>query len=422
MTSSGNASPTLPTGTSPVGATRTTTIGTASPAGIAVLMAESNGWQEMKLSAEDNQAEETHSDSGRIRKRLINHLLDVQLSEHLMVISGLGTSLCVVDDGGRRLAPTMGVLWAEVQKKAGDTFATVLSTVHHPATSQDIEALLSRCHLSQHLLPDQKVQDFIKSAESTIRDLCEAITGGMRTLPHHDTFLRRLSSRPTRMPRFKIFTTNYDLCFERSASEVKAVVMDGFTHAAPQEFDGACFSYDVVTRRDDHDGPDFIPNVFQLYKLHGSVDWAEKNGRIIKARGEQPVMIYPRDNKYQLSYSQPYLEMMARFQQSLRTPNTGIIISGFGFNDEHLAQPIISAVRSNSGIRLVVVDPSLKNLMSDRPGHKHIKFLEKLVLEGDKRIALMNCGFEQFASIMPEVSVVPEAESHKQRLGRVDSQ
>jgi hypothetical protein len=39
----------------------------------------------------------------------------------------------------------------------------------------------------------------------------------------------------------KLFTTNYDLCFEEAAARSRFVTVDGFSHAMPQEFDGAYF-------------------------------------------------------------------------------------------------------------------------------------------------------------------------------------
>ena len=199
----------------------------------------------------------------RARRRLVSHLLDVQLSEHLMMMSGLGTSMCVVNDKGQKPAPTMGRLWEVVSSAAGPTFPKVLAGVKYLAGSNDIEVLLSRCHGYQDLQPDAEIAAFITLAEKQIGDLCLAVTDGPWTLPVHETFLRRLIARPTRLPRLHLFSTNYDLVWERAASNVKAVVIDGFTHADPQEFDPECFEYDVV-RRDGNEAPQYIPKVFHL--------------------------------------------------------------------------------------------------------------------------------------------------------------
>ena len=98
----------------------------------------------------------------------------------------------------------------------------------------------------------------------------------------HADFLRRLVRRSTRKLRTKVFTTNYDLCFEYAARKGRYVIVDGFSHTTPQVFDSLYFSYDIVKRESSPDSHDFIPNVFHLYKLHGSVDWTRntKSGEI----------------------------------------------------------------------------------------------------------------------------------------------
>ena len=42
-----------------------------------------------------------------------------------------------------------------------------------------------------------------------------------------------------------MFTTNYELCFERSASELGLVALDGFSFFEPRRFDPRYFEYDI---------------------------------------------------------------------------------------------------------------------------------------------------------------------------------
>ncbi|MFX5701184.1 SIR2 family protein, partial [Acinetobacter baumannii] len=85
----------------------------------------------------------------------------------------------------------------------------------------------------------------------------------------------------------------------------------------------------------------YLEGVYQLYKLHGSTNWSrdETSSYLIKqaenVKAEDSCMIFPAKGKYQQSYIQPHLELIARFSQSLREPNTCLIIAGFGFNDDH---------------------------------------------------------------------------------------
>jgi hypothetical protein len=38
-------------------------------------------------------------------------------------------------------------------------------------------------------------------------------------------------------------------------------------------------------------------------------------------------------------------------QAALREPDTAVIVSGFGFHDDHLSRPLLSAVESNMLLR-----------------------------------------------------------------------
>jgi hypothetical protein len=54
-----------------------------------------------------------NDDSGTIRQKILSYVL---LSPNLIVLCGLGTSMYLKDQGGKRLAPTMSDLWSEVSK------------------------------------------------------------------------------------------------------------------------------------------------------------------------------------------------------------------------------------------------------------------------------------------------------------------
>jgi len=215
----------------------------------------------------------------------------------------------------------------------------------------------------------------------------------------------------------RLFTTNYDLTFESAASRTGFIAVDGFSHTSPSIFDGVNFSYDFVRRDDDRDGPEYIPNVFHLYKIHGSVDWMLQNGRILRAdQPQSPLIIYPRNSKFESTYNPPFLEMMSRLQLALRQPNTGLLIVGFGFNDEHVSQPVLSAIRSNVALRALVVSPSLSKHSQSNP---HLDAISQLILSGDDRLALLETSFEELVTAMPDLVAVTEEEEHRKRLADV---
>ena len=92
----------------------------------------------------------------------------------------------------------------------------------------------------------------------------------------HEAFLRRIARRPARLPRTQLYTTNYDLAFETAASRTGFAVIDGFSHTAPQRFDSGYFDVDLALRDRQRaaSAVEWMPNVLQLLKLHGSVELA----------------------------------------------------------------------------------------------------------------------------------------------------
>ena len=101
---------------------------------------------------------------------------------------------------------------------------------------------------------------------------------------------------------------------------------------------------------------------------------------------------------------------MAQYLSSLREPNTCFIVSGFGFNDEHLAEPLLSAVRTNPHLRLIIVDFKAKdNLDKDTDSNHYWTGFKKLALNGED-IWFINSSFEDFANIIPDLKSLTPAE------------
>jgi hypothetical protein len=358
----------------------------------------------------------------KARQKLENLLAALLISDNLVIVTGLGTSLCVKDAAKNSIAPTMGDLW-DLVKSANKDFDAILTNVHHPKNADgswkiDAEALLSRCQMAVELEDDASIRSFIATTETVIVKACNflSLLPAGAGLPIHTAFLRKIATRPTRLQRAKLFTTNYDLCFETAVAAAGFIVIDGFSHTVPQEFDGIHFNYDIVRRSPDLDVPSFVPNVFQLLKLHGSIDWDRTpTGRVLRASvPKNPVMIYPRSGKFESSYTQPYFEMMSRFQAALRSSNTGVLIVGFGFNDAHIVGPLRSAIQSNSSLRLISVGPTYES----KPP-VFVKELEDLILAGDRRISLIAGGFEDLTEAIPDLAAQSEDDLHQLRMKRV---
>lgn len=368
-------------------------------------------------------------------KRVVSELF---YCENLVILAGLGTSLDVEpSQQGAAKAPTMRDLWERVQNKTnslagklGFDFNALIENIGYPQNETNIEALLSRCRMAEAVFNAEhkdKVTAFVALAEREIADATNFVAAN-HPLPIHEQFLRRIARRSNRKQRAKLFTTNYDRCFEEAARQARLIVNDGFSYSIPSTFDAINFSYDIVTRGNDGERQDFVPNLFHLYKLHGSIDWERDpaSNEVHKVAGAaKPVLIYPRNSKYELAFEQPYLEMIAAFQAALRQPNVGVLVVGFGFNDNHLAEPIMSAIRSNLSLKLVVVCPylaphSVKGEPIPRLGeaalNSHMRKLAQLTKAGDARISLINQTFDGLLAYVPDVAAQSDMEKHVARM------
>lgn len=362
------------------------------------------------------------------KERIQTLLVELLKSKNLNVLSGLGTSLTIndendLDNGNEYIAPKMSNLWTAIKGQI-DNFEDIKSQVESENNDEengdedegdeeeneykfeDIEELLSRCQQYYNLEENQDIKVFIDEAEAIILDECDFITDEIE-LKSHSQFLRKIAQRPSKLERTKIFTTNYDECFEKAANENRFHVIDGFSYLHPRTFDATYFDYDLIERKDGKKV--LIPGVFHLYKLHGSIGWKKKEGKIIQSKKSdeelEPCLIYPQSTKYELSYQQPYLEMMNRFQISLRQSNTAFIVVGFGFNDDHLAQPIINALRSNVKLKILIVDPSLEGRMqNDDNANDYLVKLKKLVDNEDSRVSFLEAKFDELAQLIPDIA------------------
>lgn len=380
-------------------------------------------------------------------------LLAALHSTNVVVLLGSGASFSA-KNGGEPNAPGMWHLWEAVKNGCGAAaFNEVAQSVigHVPAEGEEnIEALLSLCKMSIELLevraekdaafPDrarlEQLKEFVATAEREIL----AQVGFVRSdteLPAHTGFLRKFARRSPEKPRVKLFTTNYDLCIETAGLRLGVVLIDGFSHSAEQRFNRDHFDHDIVRRAASSTKADYLDGVFHLYKLHGSVDWRRRSDDVVirsvdaPSDNRKPVLIYPRSSKYQEAFESPYLDMFAALQAALREPDTTLIVSGFGFADDHISAPIWSAIETNLSLRLVLCDCGFVEhqklfdedaqeidleLAGQRPYQSKIA---RLVQQGDTRITMLNGRFEDLADALPMISGKTDRQLLQDRLEKL---
>lgn len=363
-------------------------------------------------------------------------LLNGLNATNLLLLTGAGSSFAAKNPAGKPQPAGMASLWAAVQTNTGqERFQGICTTFSSAPIGENIERLLTLCKLYLELnekdesTKTKDISKFVKEAEQTILATVNFIDSDTK-LDAHEIVIQKIGRRSMRKPRARLFTTNYDLCFEEAARRHRFTIIDGFSHALDQVYDRAHFNYDIVRREQGKDAPDYIENVFHLYKLHGSIDWRRlKSGEIVRSRGTdgEPVLIYPRSSKYQESFEAPYLDMIGALQTALREPDTALVISGFGFNDDHLSRPVLAAVESNMSLRVIVCDPIflakdslVKNdhTISADPNtdNKFIKAFFRLAKAGDPRVHLLNGRFDDLALALPDLVGETDRERHAARM------
>ena len=361
-------------------------------------------WRE--LVAEDVADKAKQEEARKAKDELKNVLLASLQMQHLVVLAGSG---CSQSAGG----PSMQDLWngAVGEEPTAGAKATA-GKVNHDLKDQNIEAFLSRVEAFLQVNPDTVVSDFLDSSKQVILDKCSTFLD-LKKLETHKTFLHRLSRRRVRDQRLRVFTTNYDLSFERAAAELGGVALDGFSFTAPRRYDPRFFGYDIIRRpRSGDDLGHYLEGVFLLYKLHGSVNWARgQEGTIYEKDKPAPAeacLIYPATGKYQQSFVQPHLESMAQYLAAVREPSTCLLAVGFGFNDDHLAEPLLAAVQSNPHLRLIVADPGAESNATN--GNRYWKRFFELGGRGED-VWFINASFADFAQMVPDLKSLTPADT-----------
>lgn len=149
------------------------------------------------------------------------------------------------------------------------------------------------------------------------------------------------------------FTTNYDTLLEDALALHKKIVCDGFSGGAVGFWNAESeFSNEIIDS-----------NTYQLYKLHGSIDWhRDEDLGLVRARygtkylsNPANIMIYPQATKYVETQKDPFASLFLGLRKKLmsRQQNT-LITCGYSFGDDHINSEIESALLSESNQTTVI--------------------------------------------------------------------
>jgi hypothetical protein len=177
------------------------------------------------------------------------------------------------------------------------------------------------------------------------KEICSKIVAKLDVnLPNKQTPYHKLASWISSIDREKpieIFTTNYDLLMEQALEEIAVPYFDGFVGSRQSFFDLRALEDNLIPK-----------HWTRLWKIHGSINWFQKeNKEVFRSSKTNEIgashLIYPSHLKYEQSRKMPYLALIDQLNRFLRQSNSLLIISGYSFNDYHLNDTILNALKAN---------------------------------------------------------------------------
>ncbi len=221
----------------------------------------------------------------------------------------------------------------------------------------------------------------------------------------HHAFVTKLLARDPSLGRTRIFTLNYDTLIEQALDHLGIHYWDGFVGKAQPKFDPSCYSLDIYFPGDIGEGKVRRYDKFlHLFKLHGSIHWWErasspgifaahpdlakyqtfrdsfsKTSKVSAVEFDTlsstlpgTLGILPTASKYIETLDLPYAHLFRIFHQSLQLPQSFLLISGYGFGDNHVTRIVEDALINPSFVMLVVEPAPNPNLRSRLEGYQAI--------------------------------------------------
>lgn len=213
---------------------------------------------------------------------------------------------------------------------------------------ENIEEILSYLRLMHSVSQGGDVRGMNeKELENLEKQICKIIVDKINvTLPDKETPYHRLCNWIRSIDRktaIEIFTTNYDLLLEQSLEDNEVPYFDGFVGSRRSFFDLRALEDNL------------IPSHWtRLWKIHGSISWYQEQNnnqnkvyRSSEIKSDASHLIYPSHLKYDESRKMPYLALIDQLNRFLRKKSSVLIFCGYSFNDGHLNDTIMNALKSN---------------------------------------------------------------------------
>ena len=267
---------------------------------------------------------------------------------------GAGCPMSVISETGTPIIPGIGELTKAVIQKLMDDEKTnpliqniILQFEKDKKVNPTIEDILSHLRSLRVVLGLDSVRG-LNASDLDLLDsmICNYINDIVnKTLPLSNTPYRSLACWANDVSRLfpvEVFTTNYDLLFEQACDANHVPYFDGFVGGNKPFFDIKSVDEDVLPLR-----------WVRVWKIHGSVNWYQKDGQGIyrsseHVTGDVSRIIHPSHLKYRDSKRMPYLAMIDKLRMFLKGLTPVLVLCGYSFGDEHINEVIIQGLESNN--------------------------------------------------------------------------
>lgn len=300
-------------------------------------------------------------------------------TENLSFLIGCGCS-SDIKDGSESAIPKMSGLFESFFEKNPDF--TIAGKKPKDKFNKNLESMLDTMlsiQMTNYLVDiDKEIDEKIRSVQKHITD---SIISGQRckdVLEYYKSFYLKLI-QPSRRKPINIFTTNYDQFNEQALDSLGFYYNNGFSGSCIRKFNPNVYNYVYVENMNLHrDVWGRVSSFFNLYKIHGSINWVVKDNEVfekpVELCGDERVLIYPTPQKDRSTLMTPYSDLMRNMQQELIKNNSVLITLGYSFSDDHINRIILNGL-SNPSFKLIVLGKSDN--------------IQKLIELDDKRIIVI---------------------------------
>lgn len=232
--------------------------------------------------------------------------------------------------------------------------------------SEDLEKYLNWLNKAIDFLKNEENNNYKIVREYTQKQLIKSIDidysdeKALETLEVYKKFYNTIFKiRNKNKNPINIFTTNYDLFNEKALENLKISYCSGFNGFIERVFEPSIFKQRIVDEENRYKEKwNPLKRYVRLYKIHGSIDWIEKDDKIQQVQeysGKENILIYPTQAKHFETQYSPYSELFREMNIKLQSPNTTLMILGYGFSDDHINNLIAQSL-INEDFNLIILN------------------------------------------------------------------